>query len=104
MTAKSTGLVSDTVEMPDLNDPLMNTSPSGVTLVNSCAGSTVAPVIMEASSPLTRLRRSPVNGAIQAVRQSFQCREVTVGLADFTCYLFLKSLWNVIFYSLGTKR
>ena len=102
MTAKSTRLVEDAVKMCDLNEPVRITSPSGV-LPPSAVG-TVAPVIMEASSPLTRLRWFPVSSAIQAARQSLRYWEVAVGLANLTCYLFLGSVGQVLFYILGTER
>ena len=67
-----------------------------------CAGSTVAPVIMEASSPLTKGKGKPASKVIQVVRQSFFGREITVDYAVFD--LFLVSVEYAFLLSYATQR
>ena len=64
----------------------MSTSPTGV-LQSSCAVGPVAPVRMEASSPLTRRKELPASKVRQAARQGFFGREFTVGLTVFDFFL-----------------
>ena len=75
----------------------MITSPSGVMLC-SVVG-TVAPVMMEASSALTRRRGLIASSAIQAAVQSFFDGEETGFLTSFTTFVLRVSLersWSSI--------
>ena len=72
----------------------MSTSPDGVLLFSSVG--TVAPVIMEASSPLTKRKGLSASKVIQAARQSFFGRDGPVGLAVFD--LFLLSVGEISFF------
>ena len=58
----------------------MSTSPSGL-LLSSGAGSTVAPVMMEDSSAMTRLKWSPKSSAISIASKCYLGRDDSVRLS-----------------------
>ena len=77
-----------------MKEPVRITSPEGV-LQNSCSVGTVAPVIMEASSPLTRLRWPPKSSAIPIAIQCYLGREVLTSVLLSTCDLLAVATTSV---------